>query len=182
MKVIKAALCLLGTMLLLSGTAFAAEAPINIKSDRAHYEANSGIYSGNVVMEQGPLRIEADKIVIYGVDKKVERLEAYGTPASFFHSNVDGSITRASARAIEYHIVDAQVLLQYGASIDHQGSEIHGERIVYNSRRQTVSAEGSSSDEQSGRIKMILQPQTSPAEPEQSADQEADGDARTQSP
>ncbi len=137
--------------------------PISIQSDRARYEANRGVYEGNVVIEQGSLRIRADRVTVFEQRRSVDRLQAFGRPAHFEQTGNGGAAVRASADEIEYRVVDEQVILLRNATVDHEGSEIHGERIVYSSRSRTVSAEGGG-ETGSGRVQMILQPrQAEPA-------------------
>ncbi|AKH68861.1 lipopolysaccharide transport periplasmic protein LptA [Spongiibacter sp. IMCC21906] len=132
---------------------------INLSSDRATYENNQGIYSGNVKMSQGSLKIEADKLVIVESNRKVEKVIAHGRPAKFEQQPREGEgVVIASANTVEYKLNDEEILLQKNASITHQGSKISGDRVVYSGKKQTVVADGGSAAE-NGRVKMTLQPQ-----------------------
>lgn len=173
---------LLLPLVLLLNAALAAQAaedrrePISIRSDRATYEAGKGVYQGNVIIEQGTLYITADRVEVFEEDRTVDRLIAYGAPARFHQSDATQGEIRASAGTVEYRVAEQRVILQDDAMVDHQGSEIQGERIIYDSRNRTVTAEGDA-DAEDGRIKMILQPRQAP-EP----DSKSDSDADTESP
>lgn len=133
---------------------------INLSSDRATYENNQGIYSGNVKMSQGSLKIQADKLTIVENDRKVEKVIAQGNPAKFEQQPRAGEgVVIASAGTIEYRLADEEILLQQNASITHQGSKISGDRVVYSGKKQTVVADGGSAAE-NGRVRMTLQPQS----------------------
>ncbi|GAB3372082.1 lipopolysaccharide transport periplasmic protein LptA [Spongiibacter taiwanensis] len=133
---------------------------INLSSDRATYENNQGIYSGNVKMSQGTLKIQADKLTIVESDRKVEKVIAQGNPAKFEQQPRAGEgVVVASAGTIEYRLADEEILLQQNASITHQGSKISGDRVVYSGKKQTVVADGGSAAE-NGRVRMTLQPQS----------------------
>ena len=57
-------LCLLAMPLTVSALPNDRSQPINLSSDKATYENNQGIYTGNVNMSQGSLKIRADKLII----------------------------------------------------------------------------------------------------------------------
>lgn len=166
---------------LLLSAAFAADdaedrrKPISIRSDRAIYEAGKGVYEGNVIIEQGTLYITADRVEVFEEDKTVDRLIAYGTPARFHQTDAKQGEIRASAETVEYRVAEQTVVLENDAMVDHQGSEIQGERIVYDSRKRSVTAEGDAAAED-GRIKMILQPRQAP-KPESQSDRDADSES-----
>lgn len=137
--------------------------PINLSSDKATYENNQGIYTGNVNMSQGSLKIRADKLIIVEDDRKVQKVIAHGSPAHFEQQpRAEEGVVSASARLIEYSLGDEEILLQKDATIRHQGSKISGDRIVYSGRKQMVVADGGSRS-LDGRVQMTLQPQQ-PAE------------------
>jgi len=132
---------------------------INLSSDKATYENNRGIYTGNVNMSQGSLIIRADKLIIVEADRKVTKVIAHGSPAHFEQQPRAGEgVVVASARLIEYSLNAEEILLQKDATIRHQGSKISGDRIVYSGRKQMVIADGGS-HKLDGRVQMTLQPQ-----------------------
>ena len=142
-------------VLLLARPSLAAQAPINISADRATYEGGTGIYEGNVVLVQGALSIRADRLIIDEQNREVNRILALGKPSILTQN--DGTV-RAQANSIEYFVKNGQVILTDQAIIEQQGSEIRGNRIVYDSEKQTVLAESDKNDG-SERVNMTLQPQ-----------------------
>lgn len=140
---------------------------INLSSDKATYENNRGIYTGNVNMSQGSLKIKADKLIIVESDRRVEKVIAEGSPAHFEQQpRSDEGVVVASAQLIEYSLGDEEILLQRDATIRHQGSKISGDRIVYSGRKQMVIADGGSRA-LNGRVQMTLQPQSNPEDTQQ---------------
>lgn len=135
--------------------ALAAQAPINISADRASYEGGTGIYEGNVELVQGALSIKADRLIIDEQNREVNRILALGKPSILTQN--DGTV-RAEAKSIEYFVKSGQVILTDRAVIQQQGSEIRGNRIVYDSANQTVLAE-SDKGNKNERVNMTLQPQ-----------------------
>lgn len=141
---------------------------INLSSDRATYENNQGIYTGNVRMSQGSLKIAADQVIIIESDRKVTKVVARGNPARFEQQPRSGEgIVEASANLIEYELDAEEILLQQNARIQHQGSTISGDRIVYSGRKQLVVADGGS-NQKDKRVQMTLQPQNNSDDEDQS--------------
>jgi len=135
---------------------------INLSSDRAIYENNQGVYIGNVNMNQGSLKIRADKLTIIESNRKVEKVIAEGSPAYFEQQpRAEEGVVIASAQRIEYSLAQEEILLQKNASITHQGSKISGDRVVYSGRKQMVVADGGTTEKEN-RVKMTLQPQAIP--------------------
>ncbi len=136
-------------------------APINVSADRATYENGRGIYEGRVELRQGNLAINATRLVIDEQNRQVDRILAVGAPAALNQAN--GSV-HAEARSIEYFVATGKVILTDKAVIQQQGSEIRGNRIVYDSQKQTVEAEGEKGAEQE-RVNMTLQPRAKDTPP-----------------
>ncbi|MGJ8686314.1 MAG: lipopolysaccharide transport periplasmic protein LptA [Spongiibacteraceae bacterium] len=159
----KRILPLLGFLLINSATALPEDRKqaIKLSSDSATYENNRGVYSGHVRMSQGSLKINADTLTIIEADHRVQKIIARGRPAHFEQKQGDteGTVV-ASANHIEYSLKNEEILLKKNATISHQGSEISGDLIVYNGRKQLVSANGGTQNNQ-GRVNMTLQPQSS---------------------
>lgn len=132
----------------------AAQDPINISADRATYESGTGVYEGNVELQQGPLSIRAERLIIDEQNRQVDRILALGSPAVLTRS--DGTV-KAQANSIEYFVKSGRVILTDQALIEQQGSEIRGNRIVYDNTDQTVLAEGDKNTRQE-RVNMTLQP------------------------
>lgn len=132
---------------------------IKISADSATYQDNRGIYTGNVILIQGSLRIQADRLIINQANRKVSDVIATGRPARFQQqpkSNT-GTVT-ASAKTIRYEVGANEIILTESAYIVHKGSEISSERIVYNAAKESVLADGQNKPGGSGRVNMVLQP------------------------
>jgi lipopolysaccharide export system protein LptA len=63
------------------------------------------VYTGNVKLTQGSLRIESDELVVHGSDKAVEKMIATGSPAVFEQQPSLGQApVIASGKRIEYEL------------------------------------------------------------------------------
>src|SRR5210317_1913464 len=59
--------------------------PINLEADEAELDQTEGVstYVGNVVVTQGSMKVESDRMVVHLEDGEIDRIEATGAPARF---------------------------------------------------------------------------------------------------
>jgi len=147
-----------------------------ILSDHAELDRKAGvvIYEGNVILTQGTLRIESERLLIIRTDNTLEKAVAEGTakkPARYQQQiNPGKPLTKAHAQRIDYFARQREVNIQGNAQLQQDGNLFSGERILYDMTKETVSASGGTSTSgQTGgngekqRIKVVIQPQA-PAE------------------
>jgi lipopolysaccharide export system protein LptA len=151
--------------LMLSSSVFAlpedASQPILIQANAAEMNQRSDeiVYSGEVRVEQGTLRVNADRITVEYVDQKVVRIIAQGAPARYRQAIEDpqGEV-EAEAATIIYRTREEQLELTGDASLEQQGNTINGDTIRYDmvaGRVEAVSGAGNS-------VRMVLQPPARP--------------------
>lgn len=131
---------------------------IEISANRAVRDDKAGytIYSGDVVLEQGSLQIEADRLTIFHDKEAADRIIAIGEPAKLRQQpELNEEFVRASAGRIVYEKSRERVLLRYAAIIEQDGAVVSGESIEYFLAEQRVSAD-SSQDDESGRVQVII--------------------------
>lgn len=139
------------------------EQEATILADSAQFDRKQGIviYTGNVEFTQGTLRIDSDKLTVYGNDEQMEKAIAEGTPARYQQQiQADSPLTHAQALTIEYYAEQQQALLIGQAVLSQEGNEMTGERIHYDMVNETVQA-GQDGDKPT-RIKVTIQPQSMP--------------------
>mgnify|MGYP005993882871 FL=1 len=148
---------------------------ITIESNRAELDRKAGtaIYIGDVVLEQGTLKITADRITLYSNEqRKLTKAVAIGIPAHF-QQQMEGEkgLTKAKGKTITYLNSTKHVTLEEDAFLEQAGNFFTGNTIIYNMLNESVSAKGGTQtelapngEEKPGRIKMIIQPKT--AEPD----------------
>ncbi len=139
--------------------------PIHVTANSAVQENNTMTYTGNVVIVQGSVRIEADQVVIYHDKGKLQKAIATGKPARFQEQpEADGGLITGSAATLIYYSTDQRVELLQDAFVDRDKSTVKGDRIEYLLSSKTVRAE-STQNNASGRVEMVLQPnQPKPAD------------------
>lgn len=132
--------------------------PIRISADKALRNEKEGftVYSGNVEMEQGSLRINAKKITIYRIAEEADRIVAKGKPAHLQQQPEPGKgVVQAEAGIIEYYKAEARIHLKKNARIEQDGSKVAGETIDYYIDEQLVKA-GSNRKNNDSRVEVII--------------------------
>ncbi|REL25654.1 lipopolysaccharide transport periplasmic protein LptA [Thalassotalea euphylliae] len=100
-------------------------------------------YLDNVVITQGSLKINADLVQVYSQkDQDVRTYVAKGQPATFEQLLEDGSKIRLQANEIRYEPLIYTITISGNALMTQAGSEVSGEKIVYNTLTEQLAAEG----------------------------------------
>ena len=134
--------------------------PIHITADKALRDEKLGftVYSGNVQMDQGSMRLEADKLTIYHVNEDADKIVAEGQPAKMQQQpELDKGTVYAQAGVIEYFKNEDRVHLQTDARIEQDGSLVAGDSIDYFIEEQLVKADSDTADE-SKRVQVVIPP------------------------
>ena len=137
--------------------------PIKISADNAERDEKLGIttYSGNVSIQQGPLSINAAKVVIHNDDKNVSTIVATGSPASLSKSKeheADEGELQASGNTITYSLEDGLIQLEDNAKVNQGGSTVSGQKIEYFIAKQLVKAQGGASEGSTQRVETVIMP------------------------
>lgn len=113
--------------------------PIHIESDQQSLDMQGNVvtFTGNVVVTQGTIKINADKVVVTrpGNEKGKEVIEGFGNPATFYQMQDNGKPVKGRASKMRYESAerlrraDGQ-RLSGTARQQHQGRQDHlsGER------------------------------------------------------
>lgn len=142
---------------------------IEITAEQAVRDEKAGytVYIGDVILEQGSLHIEADRLTVFHRNEAPERIVALGEPATMTQQpRIDGGLVRASAREIVYEQSRELVVLRKTASIEQDGALVSGESIEYFMAEQRVHAAASTGDD--ARVQVII-----PAQLVEASEQEA---------
>jgi lipopolysaccharide export system protein LptA len=157
--------CALTALFLLSPVAVQAlqgdaEQAIRIVADEAIRDEKTGltIYRGNVLMNQGSIRIEADQITIYKIEIEGDKIVAEGTPAHMAQQpEPDSPMMHAWGEVIEYYRTEERMLLLRDAQLEQDGSTVRGDRIDYLIDEQVVKAAADGSNKER-RVEVIIPP------------------------
>ena len=121
------------------------------------------IATGSVQIDQGSMRLEADRVVIESDGDQVTLINAEGDLARYRQQLEPGAdFVEARAANIVYHPIDERIELIGDAWLAHDSDEFRGEVIEFDMRQGKVVAFG----EKDG-VEMILQPGSARGHPSQ---------------
>lgn len=134
--------------LLVSQASFALKSdtsqPINVHSAQqdVDIQKNIVIFTGNVVVTQGSIKINADKVVITRPDgnQGKEVIEGYGNPATFYQMQDNGKPIRGNSLKMRYQVAEQQLILTGNAYVEQQNSHINANQITYLVQQQKMQA------------------------------------------
>lgn len=131
--------------------------PIKISADNVVVDQKSlsSVYSGNVQLDQGPLHLSADELTVFTANKRLEHLEANGSPARLNMLDSEGVEISGQALQIDYFARANEVVLIGNAKLLQADNTVESETIRYDLNQGRLKAGG----EQTGdRVEVILLP------------------------
>ena len=132
--------------------------PVSLEADRATFNEKTGIttYTGNVVIQQGTLKINANSIVAnLNQNNQIKTVTAQGSPAKF-QQQMDGKsgLARGEGNKIIYNAETGILSLSGGAFLSQNGATFRGENLTYSMNKGDIEATGGSK----GRIQIVIPP------------------------
>jgi lipopolysaccharide export system protein LptA len=134
--------------------------PIHITADKALRDEVKGvtIYSGSVLLVQGSMELDADKLTIYHTTDAADEIIAEGRPAKMRQQpELDKGIVHAHARVITYFKSQERVHLQTDARIEQEGAVVEGDAIDYFIVKQLITAESDKTQEDN-KVVVVIPP------------------------
>lgn len=176
---------LLLALLLPAGVALAKStdrnAPMDIKADNSDFilkDESDSVLSGNVVITQGTLVVNADKAVIKRKHDDIDEVVLTGAPATLHQMSDSGEPMTARAAQIDYTLSTDRVVLTGGAVVSQPRGNITGETITYDLKTGRLNGGGDGK-----RVSIRIMPKTAapagkddkPAAEEPATDKPGDG-------
>lgn len=133
--------------------------PISIEADKAYFDQKQGTatYSGNVLVKQGSIVIEAQELSIQTNPETGEfkALNAKGTPSKFSQQmDESGNTMHANGDSLDYDVTTGQLEIHNNGYLQRGEDEISADYIHYLLNEGTFKAENRGT----GRVNMTLQP------------------------
>lgn len=132
---------------------FDSNAPIDVSASRIDIadDANQAIFSGDVVIRQGSMTLNADRVRIsYAKDTagnpQVQRLDALG------HVRITQDNMRATANTGLYDVNGKLVTLLGNVKMDKDGNHLEGQRVLWNLATRTSSLDARSAANPGGQV------------------------------
>ena len=131
--------------------------PMEVEADGVDLNEGTGqiVYQGNVVVRQGSIRLEADRVTVFHHDNEPIKVVAVGNPVKFrqLPDGQDEEI-RGSAKRTEYRIESEELLLIGDAYLAQGADSFRSDRIVYNRIAQRIKAGAAAHGKE--RVKMTV--------------------------
>jgi len=151
----------------------AAKEPIDIKAEYLLIDENKGIskYKGNVIFTQGTLIIKADSVTLHSNGEKLTKAFITGSPADIQHQPDNEPKVHSQAKKIDYFVAREKLILRGDAFVNQGDKHFSGEKIEYDTRQKIVTASGNKTKQTkstktskkspaSGRVHVIIGPET----------------------
>lgn len=152
--------------LLLPGLALARSAdrnqPMNLEADASDCnladENSKCRFTGNVVIVQGTLHIQAEMAEIQRSNGDPSRVILTGRQATLRQQMDDGTMMNARADAMDYSIASETIVLSGNYQVESPRGTNAGQRMTYNMATGNMNSGGDGS-----RVRTVLQPKNKPA-------------------
>lgn len=118
--------------------------PIHIDSAQQSLDMQGNVvtFTGNVVVTQGTIKINADKVVVIrpsGQQGK-EVVEGYGNPVTFYQMQDNGKPVSGRGQKLRYELEKDYVILTGNAYLEQLDSNVKGDKITYLVKQQQMEA------------------------------------------
>lgn len=133
--------------------------PIHVSSVKQHasMKTNTIIFTDEVLLTQGSIKITADKLtVIRGSKPNHETMTAEGDVAVFHQIQDDGKPLDAEAKHIIYDVAKGKITLTKNAQVKQLDSQVNGAKIVYFLETQELNV--STDQNKQERVKTVFLP------------------------
>ncbi|MCK3655876.1 lipopolysaccharide transport periplasmic protein LptA [Pasteurellaceae bacterium Macca] len=130
--------------------------PINIDSgsQSLDLENNIVVFSDNVMITQGSIKINAAKVTITRQEGKKETVDASGSPVTFQQTLDNGKPVNGKGNSVHYDLGAEFLTLLGNAELKQQDSFIKAQKITYDVKKQQLKATSGGKT----RVKTILIP------------------------
>ena len=168
---------LLTTLLLLSqSTSRAAEVEavekIFIDADHMQLNIETGysVYTGNVKIRQGELKLTGDKVTVQQSNDEIERITVTGKPAFYNHVTENGENIQAQSERMVYTASQNKLVMTINAQLTQPDNQVNSQKITYDTKKKIVIAgdknglsSPSSGTDSKQRVNITLTPKKAPA-------------------
>jgi lipopolysaccharide export system protein LptA len=114
-------------------------------AERLDFENSRWIFRGNVQIDNEGARVFCDDATLTFLGHELRVAVLAGAPARFEQPRAGGQLTRGRAGSIDYDVSGGSLALTRSAWINDGANEVSGDRIVYDLRREYVTAQSGSS-------------------------------------
>lgn len=135
--------------------------PVHVESDTVRMDdlQKIAVYEGKVILTQGTLRLQADRVEVRQDTEGFLTGTALGKPVHF-RQRLDGKgdWVDAWANRVEYDARKNQVRLIGDAFLKKGEEELRGDLITYDARSELYQASGGLPGQKPGRVRAVIMP------------------------
>ncbi len=135
--------------------------PVHIEADAVRMDdlQRIAVYEGKVILTQGTLRVQADRVEVRQDADGFLNGTALGKPAHFRQRlDTRGDWIEAWANRVEYDARREQVRLIGDAFLKKGEEELRGDVITYDARSELYQASGGLPGQKPGRVRAVILP------------------------
>ena len=143
---------------------------IYIDADYMQLNLDTGysVYTGNVNIKQGELKLTGDKVTIQQNKEDVERITVTGKPAHYNHVSEKGENIQAESEQMVYTASESKLVMTGNANLKQPDHQVSSQKIVYDTQKNIVIAgdkgeKPASGPDESQRVNITLTPKKDPA-------------------
>lgn len=135
------------------------QGPLSIRADvaeatRLDFENSRWTFRGNVRIDNGGASVDCDEAELVFLGHELRTAALAGAPARFEQRRPGGKRTEGRAGAMDYDVAGGRVSLSRDAWLSDGANEVSGDRLVYDLRREVVTADAGAG----GPVRMKINP------------------------
>jgi lipopolysaccharide export system protein LptA len=147
------------------------EEKIFLDADHVQLNIETGysVYTGNVKISQGDLKLSGDTVTVQQNKNEVERITVDGKPAHYSNITEKGESIQAESEHMVYTASNNELVMTINAKLNQPGNTVSSQTIVYDTKKKVVIAgdktgEYSSKDgtDDKQRVQITLTPKKEP--------------------
>lgn len=131
---------------------------IELSADKATYNEKSGVmtYSGNVLIQQGTMKLQAQNIVAQlNADKQIQTITAKGNPATFQQQiSAQKGLAKGQGQTLVYNAESGIITLTGNALLTQDGASIRGNALRYSMNAGDIEVSGN----KDRRVHLVIPP------------------------
>ena len=130
---------------------------INARNVEANEKTGTVVYSGKVVVEQGQLSLQADRVEIVTRQGKTDLVRATGKPAKLRQRPGEGTEEiQAEANRVDYHVARRVIDMSGNVSLRRGADTFTADVLHYDLVSKSLNAAGD--EKRDGRVHAVIQP------------------------
>ncbi len=144
---------------------------IFIDADHMQMNIKTGysVYTGNVKIRQGELKLTGDKVTVQQNNNEIKRITVTGKPAHYNHITDKGERIQAQSERMVYTASQNKLVMTINAQLTQPGNQVKSQKITYDTKKKIVIAGDKSGETPTSgaktkpRVNITLTPQKAPA-------------------